>query len=86
MSDVDLKVSKRRHAVERWKLNNREYYLEQKRKLAHRPEYLQHRREMYKAKRIAAPCAARKSGERSEDLDIAFNTLKDFLVVEKQTT
>ena len=84
VSDVDLKVSKRRHAVERWKLNNREYYLEQKRRLAHRPEYLQHRREMYKAKRIAGPCAARKSCERSEDC--AFNTLKDFLVVEKQTT
>ena len=83
-SDVDLKVSKRRQAVNRWKENHREYYLEQKRRLAHRPEYLQHRREMYKAKRIAGPLAARTSGERSEDC--AFNTLKDFLVVEKQTT
>ena len=81
MSDVDLKVSKRRQAVERWKLKNREYYLEQKRRLAHRPEYLQHRRDMYKAKRVACPCAARTSGERAEDC--AFNTLEDFLVVEK---
>ena len=50
-SDVDLKAAKRRQAVHRWKENNREYYLEQKRRLAHRPEYLKHRREMYKAKR-----------------------------------
>jgi len=75
-SDVDLKAAKRRQAVHRWKENNREYYLEQKRRLAHRPEYLKHRREMYKAKRA--------SNEKSEDC--AFNTLKDFLVVEKQTT
>ena len=41
---------KRRCAVERWKLKNREYYLRQKRELAGRPEYLAHRRAMYASK------------------------------------
>ena len=35
----DERVLKRRAAVERWKANNREYYLKQKRELASRPEY-----------------------------------------------
>ena len=35
---------KRREAAERWKDNNRTYYLEQKRRLAGRPEYLAKRR------------------------------------------
>ncbi len=70
-SDVELKLAKRRQAVHRWKENNREYYLEQKRRLAHRPEYLQRRREMYKAKRIEGPCAARtRTGEKSENSTI----------------
>jgi hypothetical protein len=36
-------------ALEKWKEANREYYLQQKRNLAARPEYKAHRREMYKA-------------------------------------
>jgi hypothetical protein len=47
---VPALVLKRRAACERWKTRNRDYYLEQKRRLASRPEYLQHRREMYKAR------------------------------------
>ena len=38
---------KRRAAVERWKANNREYYLRQKRDLAARPEYRAHMRARY---------------------------------------
>ena len=51
----DEKWVKRRTAVERWKENNRGYYLEQKRQLAGRPEYLAWRREKYarsKAERL----------------------------------
>ena len=44
---------KRRRAVEDWKVRNRDYYLEQKRALAARPEYLAKRRYMYRLKRIA---------------------------------
>ena len=40
----------KRTACERWKQQNREYYLEQKRRLATRPEYKAHRREMYRQK------------------------------------
>ena len=36
---VSEKVLKRRAAVERWKANNREYYLQQKRDLSARPEH-----------------------------------------------
>ena len=45
---VSLRVLKRRQAVERWKEKNRDRYLEQKRRLAARPEYRAHRREMYR--------------------------------------
>ena len=45
---LDDIVRRRRVACEKWKRNNREYYLEQKRLLASRPEYKEHRREMYK--------------------------------------
>ena len=45
---LDDIVLRRRVACEKWKRNNREYYLEQKRLLASRPEYKEHRREMYK--------------------------------------
>ena len=38
---------KRRAAVERWKANNRAYYLQQKRDLAARPEYRAHMRARY---------------------------------------
>jgi len=68
-SDVELKLAKRRQAVHRWKENNREYYLEQKRRLAHRPEYLKRRREMYKAKHTSGPFGG-PSGEKSENSTI----------------
>ena len=45
---MSAKILQRRSACERWKQRNREYYLEQKRRLAARPEYKAHRREMYK--------------------------------------
>ena len=51
MSDTE-EVSKsymgRRAACEKWEIIHRDYYLEQKRRLATRPEYKAHRREMYK--------------------------------------
>ena len=40
----------KRDACERWKQRIREYYLEQKRRLAARPEYKAHRRDMYRQK------------------------------------
>ncbi len=73
-ASIDPKIAKRRLAVERWKQNHREYYLEQRRILAHRPEYLAHRREMYKAKRL----------KKGPVTGCAFNTPKTFPVVEKQ--
>ena len=39
---------KRRSAVEKWKLANYDYYLAQKRRCAHKPSYLSHRREVYR--------------------------------------
>ena len=42
---------KGRAAVERWKAKNRDYYLQQKRQLASRPEYLAHRRAVYQERR-----------------------------------
>ena len=45
---LDDIVLRRRVACERWKRNNREYYLEQKRRLSSRPDYRAHRRQMYK--------------------------------------
>ena len=42
-------VLKRRAAVERWKSNNREYYLQQKRDLSARPEYRARMRARYAA-------------------------------------
>ena len=47
----DAKWERHRFCVERWKQNNREYYLRQKRQLASRPEYLAKRREMYRARK-----------------------------------
>ena len=58
-------VLKMRAAVERWKVQNRERYLKQKRELSSRPEYKAHRREQYHAKRqalIAAGFAPNKQG------------------------
>ena len=45
-----VSVMQKRNAGERWKQRNRQYYLEQKRRLAARPEYKAQRREMYKQK------------------------------------
>ena len=49
--DSQTRWARHRFAVERWKAKNRAYYLGQKRRLAQRPEYLQHRREMYRLRR-----------------------------------
>ena len=43
-------AEKQKTALQMWKEKHREYYLAQKRRLAARPEYKAHRREMYKAK------------------------------------
>ena len=47
----DERWVKHRAAVEIWKLRHYEYYFAQKRRLAARPEYLAHRRDLYRAKR-----------------------------------
>ncbi len=44
---VSEKIAKSRAAVERWKANNREYYLQQKRELSARPEYRSRMRARY---------------------------------------
>ena len=65
MWKAEEKVMKRRAAFQRWKTNNREYYLQQKRDLSARPAYKAHRREIYRAKRqelIAEGLAPRKLG------------------------
>jgi hypothetical protein len=49
----DARWVKHRISVERWKLANYQFYLSQKRRLAHRPEYLAHRRAMYAQKKAA---------------------------------
>ena len=51
MMDVRERWRKHRICQEAWKDKNREYYLFQKRQLACRPEYLEHRRAMYKRSR-----------------------------------
>ena len=43
-------AEKQQTALQIWKEKHREYYLAQKRRLAARPEYKKHRREMYRAK------------------------------------
>ncbi len=51
MSDTEeasQSVMGRRIACEKWKMAHRDYYLDQKRRLATRPEYKAHRREMYR--------------------------------------
>jgi hypothetical protein len=53
MSDSEVTILKRRQAVERWKSNNREYYLAQKRYLSSQPEYLAHRRNIYATRQAA---------------------------------
>ena len=62
---VSERILKRWAAVERWKANNRDYYLQQKRELSARPEYRAHMRARYHTKRaelIAAGIAPRKLG------------------------
>ena len=59
------RYARRRAAVEKWKLHNREYYLKQKRDLSRRPSYRKKVREMYKEKRnelIQAGLAPRQVG------------------------
>ena len=46
-------VLNRRASVEKWKVKNREYYLQQKRELAARPEYRAKCRARYREKRDA---------------------------------
>ena len=46
--EVTPNVLRRRRACEKWKTAHREYYLMQKRQLATRPEYREHRRNMYR--------------------------------------
>jgi hypothetical protein len=48
LEEVSNSVMRRRAACEAWKITHRDYYLEQKRRLATRPEYKAHRRDMYK--------------------------------------
>ena len=50
MQSVSDKILKRRAAVQRWKANNREYYLQQKRELSARPEYRLKMRQKYAEK------------------------------------
>ena len=66
-STTEIRKSKRRDSIERWKLQNYSYYLEQKRVLSHRPEYLAHRRLEYKLKQL----------ERSNNLEQILSTKKD---------
>ena len=47
MNSVSEKILKRRAAVERWKANNRDYYLQQKRELSARPAYRARMRAKY---------------------------------------
>ena len=64
----DERWVKHRAAVEIWKLRHYEYYIAQKRFLAARPEYLAHRRNMYRAKR---------SIPEQSDLSTIQNSLND---------
>ena len=68
-STTEIRKERRRDSTERWKLQNYAYYLEQKRVLSHRPEYLAHRRSLYKIKQL----------ERSKDLEQILSTKKDTL-------
>ena len=54
IKDATEKWISHRNAVEKWKSNNREYDLQQKRRLAGRPEYLLKRREQYQVRKNAA--------------------------------
>ena len=56
---------KKRAACERWKAANHAYYVAQKRRCAHRPEYLAHRREKYR--RSNADAATLSAIENNDD-------------------
>ena len=60
-TERDARWAKHRCSVERWKANNYQYYLEQKRRLAGRPEYLARRRDMYAATKAARPMTGDES-------------------------
>ena len=60
-TERDARWAKHRCSVERWKANNYPYYLEQKRRLAGRPEYLARRRDMYAATKAARPMTGDES-------------------------
>ena len=50
--EVEERYKRQRAASERWKKENYEYYLHQKRALSARPSYKAHRRQKYKEKQI----------------------------------
>ncbi len=62
MSRDMVRWARHRLAVERWKIQNYDYYLQQKRELAARPEYLAHRRRTYALRKAA------RSSDQSGDL------------------
>ena len=72
MTTMEDRWKRRRASVEKWKSAHREYYLEQKRRLARRPEYLAHRREMYRAKKARSASERRYlSASKSYDFEEA---------------
>ena len=71
----DERWTRHRAAVERWKYAHYEYYLWQKRQLATRPEYLAHRRAMYRARR-----------SKTESIDLSTNKLLNEHSSQEQTT
>jgi len=87
-------ILKRRAAVERWKIQNREKYLAQKRQLSARPEYKAHRREIYHAKRqelIDAGLAPKKLGRpqlysSEEALERKRQRARDYTVRRREKT
>ena len=62
---------RRRESVERWKMEHYEYYLEQKRRLAHRPEYLAHRRAMYRVARSKSQSVRLSTSKTLNELEEA---------------
>ncbi len=65
----DARWVKHRVAVERWKSNNYTIYLAQKRRLAARPEYLAHRRAMYRLRHPVRPGNEPKDLSTRENLN-----------------
>ena len=72
----DARWMKHRASVEKWKLAHYEYYLAQKRRLAARPEYLSHRRDLYRAKR---------STREQMDLSTIQNSLNDSETIQQKS-